>query len=481
MPFTLYDADKQRQTITVSEQVTHRMAEGLGFNWYAAYDLRTYPAADDEARWERIFAHAEWLNIQFVRFGQSGNAMCDERGRFRPGHFSFDQLRRLNAWAEPRGMHLLLDPFSIPRVHQFEPWPEARTAWDVPGRGYALGVKDVDRYVSHFVVPYVKYVVEEMGCRAVTWFNHVNEPLQGNICSTPPGTDDHVHYVQALAAIRQGLNEAGLSHIGNMAPDTNTHRYWPLPHMLEMGADPDPYVQAYCMHHYHSHFDWDRESTNIGSDPMTFTIDEQLTKYRDYAYAHGKPYLVTELGMFHYGWATGDPAGIARHDNTVLEAEFAVRALARGADCVLRWAWLNPGTLDGWWQLITTTDGSDAPVRDPYYGYGTLMRYVGRQAGILATAITGPAPSPQTLHATAVQNGDGSRTMIFVNDHYTDCAPVLVRFPAGAGTVRKVVNDPVRKHEEVAEITVSGGALEHADVLSPMSLTVYTTAKGGVA
>ena len=475
MAFVLHGADKMRQTIEVTDEVTHTMAEGLGFNWYAAYEPRTYPGPHDEERWQRIFGHAEWLNIQFVRFGQSGNAMCDEQGDFKPGHFSFDQLRRLNAWAEARGMHIILDPFSIPRAHQFEPWPGARTAWDVPGRGYALGVADIDRYVDRFVVPYVKHVVEEMGCRAVTWFNHVNEPLQGNICATPPGTDDHVHYVQVVAAIRQGLDEAGLSHIGNMAPDTNTHKYWPIPHMLEMGADPDPHIQAYCMHHYHSHFDWDSESTNIVSDPMSVTINEQMTRYRDHAAACGKPYLITELGMFHYGWATGDPAGIARNDNVVMESEFIVRAMARGADCVLRWAWLNPGNLDGWWQLIETTDGSDAPVRDPYYGYGTLMRYVDRQAKILKTDTSGPASAPQTLHSVAVENANGSRTLLIINDDYANCRSVLVTMPTGrASTVRKIVNDPVRKHYECDTISVSG-ALEHADILSPMSLTVFTT------
>lgn len=475
MVFVLHHADRTRQTIEVSDEVTHSMAEGLGFNWYAAYAPETYPRPDDEARWERIFAHAEWLNMQFVRFGQSGNAMCDEEGRFVPGHFSFDQLRRLNAWAQARGMHILLAPFSIPRPHQFQPWPGARPAWDVPGRGYALGVADIDRYVSRFVVPYVKHVVEEMGCRAVTWFNHVNEPLQGNICSTPPGIDDHVHYVHVLAAIRQGLDEAGLSHIGNMAPDTSTHRYWPLPHMLAQGADPDPYIQAYCMHHYHSHFDWDRESTNIGSDPMTVTIDRQLTPYREHAAVRGKPYLVTELGMFHYGWATGDPAGIARHDNVLLESEFIVRALARGADCVLRWAWLNPGTLDGWWQLVQTMDGSDALVRDPYYGYGTLMRYLSRQASALQTTVSPPAEQPQTIHAAALQNRDGSRTLLVINDDYANCRSVLVRMPTpGASIIRRIVNDPVRKHHECEPLPTSG-ALEHADILSPMSLTVYTT------
>jgi len=475
-PFRLYDAHRSRTTITVCDQVVHTMAEGLGFNWYATYDPITYPTPDNEARWQRIFDHATFLNINFVRFGQGSECASDEKGSFIPGHVSFDQLLRLNAWAEPRGMSIIIDPFSIPEAFQFEPWPGAPYAWDVKDRGHALGVRDLDGYVSRFVVPYVSHVVKDLGCGAVRWFNHVNEPLQGNICATPSGIDDHVRYVEVLAAVRQGLDEAGLTRIGSMGPDTSTHRYWPLPHMLEMGADPDPYVQAYCMHHYHSHFDWDRESANIGSDPLTFTINEQLARYCDHAHARGKPYLVTELGMFHYGWEQGDPAGIARHDNVVLETEFIVRAIARGADCVLRWAWLNPGNLDGWWQLISTTDGSDTPVRDSYSGYATLMRYVGRQAKVLSTDVADPDPAPRAIHAAAVENRDGSRTLLMVNDSYANCAPVLVRLPVPSGTVvRKIVNDPVRRHQQVAEIPVASRAIEHADVLSPMSLTVYTT------
>jgi len=211
---------------------------------------------------------------------------------------------------------------------------------------------------------------------------------------------------------------------------------------------------------------------------MSVTIDEQLAEYCSVAHSHGRPYLVTEIGMYHYGARWGDPAGIARHDNVLLEAEFAVRALAKGADGVLRWAWLNPGDVDGWWQLVETVDGSDAPVRDPYYGYGTLMRYVGLRPHVLATAVEGSDGAPQTVHAVAVANPDGSRTLLVINDHYNDCASVIIRAAFGdASVVRKIVNDPVRKHHQCEDIAVRAGAIEHADILSPMSLTVYTTSE----
>ncbi len=476
--FLLNNAEANRATITVSDKVTHTMAEGLGFNWFSTYDAATYPSPEDDDRWERVLGHLTWLNANFIRFGQSAFEMCDARGNFVPGHWSFDQLRRLNAWAEPRGVSIIADSWYIPKAFQFRPWPEAPYAWGVRGLGYLLGVEDVDGYINRFVVPYLKYVAEGMGCKAVRWYNHFNEPLGGSgQCATPPPIDDHAHYVEVLAAIRQGLDEAGLAHVGSMGPDTPSllaHAN-PLPHMLEIGADPDPHIQAYCVHHYHSHFDWDAPSTSNQSDPVSYTIVERVGVECDYAHARGKPYLITELGMFHYGWRWGDPMGIARHDNALLEAEFAVRAMARGADSILRWAWLNPGTRDGWWQLINTADGSDAPVRDSYHSYATLMRYVGRQPKILATEVSSPA-SPQTVHAVAVENGDGTRTLLVVNDSYANCAPVLLRFPVSGACVRKIVNDPVRKHEEVGEIAVSGGAMEHAEVLSPMSLTVYTTA-----
>ena len=262
---------------------------------------------------------------------------------------------------------LILDPFTMPEAYQYKPWPGAPVAWDSLGY-YQLGVADVDRYVNKFIVPYVRHAVEELGCKSIAWFNHVNEPLMGNICATPEGVDDHVRYVEVLAGIRQGLNEAGLGHIGLMAPDTCTLKYWPIPRMVEAGADPDPYFQAYCMHHYHSHFDWDVASANIESQPMTYTIDEQVTPYARYAHERKKPFLMTELGMFHYGWGQGDPAGIARHDNVMLETEFILRAIGAGADSVLRWAWLNPGDLDGWWQFIQTVDGSDTPLENVYRG-----------------------------------------------------------------------------------------------------------------
>jgi len=279
-----------------------------------------------------------------------------------------------------------------------------------------------------------------------------------------------------LAAIRQGLNEAGFGHIGLMGPDTCTLKYWPIPHMQEVGADIDAHIQGYCMHHYHSHFDWDICSHSIESQPMTYTIDEQVTPFAKYAHDRGKPFLMTELGMFHYGWGRGDPAGIARHDNSILETEFIIRALGAGADTVLRWAWLNPGDIDGWWQIIETVDGSDSPVVAPYYGYGTLMRFISERAKIFKCDLVAYPGTPVTTHALAVENIDGTRTTFVVNDDYRDCARVIVQMQTGAATtVRKIVNDPVRKYHYCGEIEAKPGMMEYSDILSPMSLTVYTT------
>ena len=76
----------------------------------------------------------------------------------------------------------------------------------------------------------------------------------------------------------------------------------------------------------------------------------------------------------------------------------------------------------------------------------------------------------------AVENTDGSRSLLVINDDYRDCAHVVVRFPTGgAMEVHKIVNDSVRKHHHDKTLQTSSGQLEHADMLVPMSLTVYTT------
>jgi len=467
--------------IEVSNEVIHHMSEGLGFNWYSCYESNTYPAPDDEIRWKKIFDHVEWLNMQFFRFGQNSDLISDENGCFKPGHSSFSQLKRLNAWAERKGVSILIDSWSIPKAFQFEPWEGAPHVHNNHQNGYSLGVKDINGYVNKFIIPYVKYVTEEMNCKAVVWFNHVNEPLCGTFTGTPPGVDKYARYVEVLKAIRQGLDKAGLSKIGNMGPDTFSHKseYWPIPHMLEVNADPDPFIEAYCMHQYQSHFDWDCPSgyaDDISIEPLSRTIETQVAKYSDYAHAHKKPYFITELGMFQFGNSNGDPAGVARHDTALLEAEFIIRSLNKKVDGILRWAWLNPGIHDGWWQLINTTDGSDSPMMNTYYSYGTLMRYIDKGAGIFKSEVSHSSDIMGTVHAAAVINPDGSKSLYVINDAYADCAKVTISFKElNAPVVKKIVNDAVRKHFDCGEINIIGSDMEYEDVLSPMSLTVYTT------
>ncbi len=142
--FMRQGASQPRSTITVTGQVMHTMAEGLGVNWFSTFDQKTYPAPEDDARWERILDHATFLNINFVRFGQDSHFLTDDRGNFVPGHWSFDQLRRLNAWAEPRGVSIIADSWWLPPPFQFTPWPGAPRAWGAEDTDYHLGIEDVE-------------------------------------------------------------------------------------------------------------------------------------------------------------------------------------------------------------------------------------------------------------------------------------------------------------------------------------------------
>jgi hypothetical protein len=158
-------------------------------------------------------------------------------------------------------------------------------------------------------------------------------------------------------------------------------------------------------------------------------INDRLDLYKDYAHGKGKPFFMTEIGTMHYGWDRGDAAGIARHDNVLLESEFILRGLDKGIDGALRWAWLNPGDQDGWWQLIETLDGSDKPLLNPFYGYSTLMRYIDRKARILKTKVDYVGDAPQKVWATAVWNTDNSRSLYVINDDYCNAKNVTTQFP----------------------------------------------------
>jgi hypothetical protein len=123
-PCDLIASQPGAATITVSAEVVHTMAEGLGTNWFSGWREGTYPDPQDDERWDRLFAHLEWLNVRFIRFGQPAARLCDDVGRFQPhDEYTFSQLRRLDAWAQRRGVTLQVDLWSVPKRFQFDPWP----------------------------------------------------------------------------------------------------------------------------------------------------------------------------------------------------------------------------------------------------------------------------------------------------------------------------------------------------------------------
>jgi hypothetical protein len=109
---------------TMRERVEREIAEGLGFNWYASFRKETYPAPDDDKRWKRIFDRLEWLNPKLFRFGLGGE-ICDKTGNIVTDVPSLKQLVRLDRWARKHGARVILSPFSVPKAHQYDPWPGA--------------------------------------------------------------------------------------------------------------------------------------------------------------------------------------------------------------------------------------------------------------------------------------------------------------------------------------------------------------------
>ncbi len=117
-------------------------------------------------------------------------------------------------------------------------------------------------------------------------------------------------------------------------------------------------------------------------------------------------------------------------------------------------------------------------MRDPYYGYGTLYRHVDRGAAVLDVSVAHGPEQDRTVHALAVRNTDGTHALCLINDSYANPVQVDIAIATGSDEeLRKIATDHVRKYHLCDDFSArtSGGLAQWRDVVSPMSITVYTT------
>lgn len=467
-----------RVKATFTGRSPHTLDLGIGVNWHqnwfgAGAPADSSPAIEDAEHWGILLKELSFVKPAFIRFGYMSPRFVREDGSFNWDAEGFKALRLLNDWAIENHAALCFDPWMIPPFYSFGTMEDG-IFFDAPA--------DIGRFVDGFVIPLIRYIKEEMKLEAVTHFILLNEPLMiekeqehGFAYCTPPGVDRFAHYVECHRQISLALKKNNLD-IKVIGPDTNSTLYWAIDNMLERGLDISPWIDALDQHSYWLRFDYlppnpaVADTVSIGDN-----IRYQVARNVRYARAKGKPYYITEMGTFYYGWRTGDPFGGATHEAFILESEFIVRALKVGCGGFLRWAFISPGEYgDGVWQFVNTVDGSYTRQANTFYGYSGLMRYTMPGSCVWIPHTEQRTDPYEHVHVVGLELPDGGKTILVVNDHNCQERVVELNFPQEwwNHSWQKFLNDRTRKMHR-REMDTVDSRIE--DVLPPMSLVIYTT------
>jgi hypothetical protein len=473
--------------------LTHPLALGVGWNCFdyfgtggvygrnPEYPLSTpvMPDLDDAAGWRALVQALDHLRPGVIRFGLPPNPHCDAAGRFRPGTVHLERLRRLDAWATANGATLVLDPFLIPEAHESQPVPARRAAM------LNLAPADNDRYARDFAAPLLRWCVDQ-GLRSVQWFNPVNEPLHWGVFETVGPDDDPDAkalraYVDLYRALRAACDEAGVSRqrIGLLGMDGYDFDNLLLLRMHALGLDLDPWVDGYSVHYYNHRLDREIPSASGWTQPIALTMDERAPGLVEYCRRRGKPLFAMEIGSFHHGWRNGDPAGPATHACCLTVAEAVIRGLKAGLGGFAFWSLLNSNDVDGWFRAFAIEGGRLRPADAPWHVYGLLSRHARPGAKVLPFATRGDL-CPGRVHAVGLENSDGTRVLLAVNDDAIAPASLVVELPHDWPLLgwRHSATDQVRRSEAMPVPQVEpDGSLRV--LLSPMSVNaLYAVATG---
>jgi hypothetical protein len=477
-----------RATLTIGENSVSRLLEGIGVNWNDAFGMGgengmglrdmplntpVIPLLDNATEWDVLLSELTFLKAGCLRFLLPPEGFITKRGTIDFDCVHFQRLERLNAWAGANGASIILDTIHVPHHLQVK-------GEDAPGyASFNRAAADPLAFAEKFAGPLLEYCVAERNWTQIRYYNPVSTPLYGGVYHHPKG-DSFRAYAGMLAALRKELIERGLvpQRLSLMGPSSPALQRWPIPDFHARGLDLNPLLDAYDQHEYSARFDGDEPNANIDSLEMTDLLQQHLQPHVAYAKSHNKPFLITELGHQYYGGRLGDPNGPSTHDAFLLDAEFSVRAINAGVQGLLRWSFLNPGDINGRWQLLDSVDGSLRRVDNTYYGYATLIRYARPHADVLNVQVESSLRPYPCVHACALRKApQGDITVLIVNDHPSEQVELTVKLPATLKPrkLNVIRNDRTLKHALTGEFKRDGKGGSLLDKLPPRSLTVYTS------
>lgn len=465
-------------------KVTNTMRGGMGASWHAIEQPIPYkpgqseggsawganPPAENEAAWQQLYRHADWLGLDWCRVEIEQRMYEPERGKFDFDSPEMKILYRILDWCQRRNVDVFFQQmWGNVAWNTFPEWRD-----DAVKRVHS-GPVSMDDFADGLAT-LMEHLVKKRGYTCIRWLSITNEPGHSWSWWTKPPRDA-MPLRPGLAAVRTALDRRGIK-VALSGPD-----WTDLPPLEPAKIDFDDLIGAYDVHSYWANFEWRQ-----GGYPLSLA-EKRLSDWVRWARARNKPLFLSELGTMAFGWQNDHP-GPGSYEAGLKDAELVVRSLNVGVDGLNRWSFTNRGDLDGQWQLVDTWDRKAQRLLDrftphvnTYYLYGILSRLTAKHSSVLSCRVEGGRlEKHQRVFAAALLSPNGNPTLIVVNDAEIPWkARVALRGLKREHTlyrygIRQIDRD--RTDLTVAsdrEVFGSGPLVTFEDAAPPSSVTVYTS------
>lgn len=448
-------------------RATSPLRGGLGASWHAIETGPRQgagsawggnPPAEDDAGWQSLYQHADWLGFTFYRAEFEQRMYQPQRDRFSFDGPEMAALYRILDYGQSRGAHVMLQQMWSNVQWNCYPGVNPLHSAPIDLEAFAHGLGELVHHLLH-VRGYacIKWLCinNEPGCGFSWWQGYGNQPL-----SIAPG----------LRAVRRELDRRKID-LPLMGPDY-TGLTWNV-----ADVDYDDVLGGYDLHTYTARFDFRPTGQ---SDP-----ERNLVSWVRHANARGKPLMLSEFGSFHHGWQRAHP-GPGTYPAAIDNAEIIIRGLNLGVEGFNRWSYTNLGDLDGQFQLVDTWDierqrlrARFTPHPNIYAMFGLLARFLPAGSQICSVTPTEVAvPWFQSVHSVAARDPAGNATVWALN--LTEQPERIELAIEGLAEPRELYRyrvEPSMRDMADARLdpTPLGARAEWGEVLPGLSLTAYST------
>ncbi len=465
-------------------KVENTMRGGMGASWHAIEQPIPYkpgqseggsawganPPAENEAAWQELYRHADWLGLDWCRVEIEQRMYEPERGKFDFESPEMKILYRILDWCERRKADVFFQ--QMWGNVAWNTFPEWR---DDPVKRVHSGPLSMDDFAEGLAT-LMEHLIKKKRYTCIRWLSITNEPGHPWSWWTRPPRDA-MPLRPGLAAVRKALDRRDL-RIPLSGPD-----WTDLPPLEPSKIDFDELIGAYDIHSYWANFDGRK-----GGYPLS-VAEKRLSEWTRWAHTRNKPLLLSELGTMAFGWQNDHP-GPGSYEAGLKDAELVVRAMNTGVDGFNRWSFTNRGDLDGQWQLVDTWDRKAQKLLDhvtphpnTYYLYGLLSRFTAKHSSTLQCQVGGGRlEKHQRAFAAALRSPSGNLTLVVVNDAQSLWeAEVVLRGLNREQTLYRYRITPAdrdRPNVTVAHsrrFMLSGSNTSFQDTIPASSVSVYTT------